>query len=194
LYRLRQGPGIAPVEGAPAPVQQPPATITAIPAAEPAPALPVDPALPVPALPAPVAIPVPAVDPVVNPIPPPALAPPVNAIAPAAPPINVAGTAGADVTRSAKPFSNVPFYTVVWAETWIGGTYSTWWPYTISLDFKPVQTNAPLLGVGSIGMGTLTGKTGVTRTIVVNAAPTQGVGWAKGLAAAVGVGIAGMAV
>ncbi|KAH6875961.1 hypothetical protein BKA58DRAFT_437916 [Alternaria rosae] len=170
---LRQGSGIASVESAPAPVQQPPAIITAIPAAELVPAFPV-----------------------VNHIPPPALAPPVNAIAPVAPalPINVAGTAGADVTRLAKPFSNVPFYTVVWAETWIGGTYSTWWPYTISLDFKPVQTQAPLPGVGSIGMGTLTGKTGVTRTVVVNAAPTQGVGWAKGFAAAVGIGMAGMAV
>jgi hypothetical protein len=156
----------------------------------------VHPALPVPVLPAPVAIPAPAVDVAVNPIPPPALAPPHNAIVPvaAAPPINVAGTAGADVTRLAQPFSNVPFYTVVWAETWIGGTYSTWWPYTVSLDFKPVQSHAPLPGVGEIGMGTLTGKTGVTRTIVVNAAPTQATGWAKGLAAAVGVGMAGMVV
>ncbi|KAG9191086.1 hypothetical protein G6011_09174 [Alternaria panax] len=133
--------------------------------------------------------------PTVKPIPLPALAP----AAPAAPatPINVAGTAGADVTRLARPtstFSNVPFYTVVWAETWIGGTYSTWWPHTISLDFKPAQTHAPLPGVGEIGMGTLTGRTGVTRTVVVNAAPTPGVGWVEGLAAAVGVGIAGMVV
>ncbi len=185
MCRLRLDPGTAPIGVVPAPVQQPPAVITAIPLTEPAPAIPVDPTLPVP-----VAIPAPAVNPPAVP------APPLNAIAPVAPapPINVAGTAGADVTRLAKPFSNVPFYTVIWAETFIGGTYSTWWPHTISLDFKPAQTHAPLPGVGEIGMGTLTGKTGVTRTIVVGAAPTHGAGWATGLAAAVGVGLAGMAI
>jgi hypothetical protein len=41
-------------------------------------------------------------------------------------------------------------------------------------------------------MGTLTGKTGQTRTIVMGAAPTQGAGWIKGVAAAVGVGVVGM--
>jgi hypothetical protein len=128
----------------------------------------------------------------VKPIPPPAHVPPAPV-----PSVNVAGTADADVTRLAVPtstFSNVPFYTVVWAETWIGGTYSTWWPHTISLDFEPAQTHVPLPGVGVIGMGTLTGRTGVTRTVVVNSAPTSGLGWSKGLAAVVGVGMAGIVV
>ncbi|KAB2108761.1 hypothetical protein AG0111_0g2884 [Alternaria gaisen] len=128
----------------------------------------------------------------VKPIPPPAPVPPAPV-----PSVNVAGTADADVTRLAVPtstFSNVPFYTVVWAETWIGGTYSTWWPHTISLDFEPAQTHVPLPGVGVIGMGTLTGRAGVTRTVVVNSAPTSGLSWSKGLAAVVGVGMAGIVV
>jgi hypothetical protein len=45
-------------------------------------------------------------------------------------------------------------------------------------------------------MGTLTGRTGQTQTIALGgAAPTQGPGWIKGVAAAaVGVGIAGIFV
>ncbi|KAF1837803.1 hypothetical protein BDW02DRAFT_645155 [Decorospora gaudefroyi] len=92
------------------------------------------------------------------------------------------------------PVSNVPFVTVQWAETFIGGTYSTWWPHTVSLDFKPAEPQAPLPGKGAIGMGTLTGKTGVTKTVAMGAAPTQGSGWMRGVVAAVGVGIAGVVV
>jgi hypothetical protein len=43
-------------------------------------------------------------------------------------------------------------------------------------------------------MGSLTGKTGQTQTIVMGAAPTQGAVWVKGVAAAVGVGVVGMLV
>jgi hypothetical protein len=84
--------------------------------------------------------------------------------------------------------------TVQWVETTLGGTYSTWWPHTISLDFDPAKNQAPLPGKGEIGMGTLTGRTGQTQTIVMGAAPTQGAGWVKGVAAAVGVGVVGMVV
>ncbi|KAF1943768.1 hypothetical protein EJ02DRAFT_121513 [Clathrospora elynae] len=94
----------------------------------------------------------------------------------------------------ASPGVNEPFVTVQWIETTIGGTYSTWVPNTIIFDFKPYRTQAPLPGKGEIGMGTLTGKTGQTQTVMVGAAPTQGPGWVKGVAAVVGVGIAGMVV
>lgn len=43
-------------------------------------------------------------------------------------------------------------------------------------------------------MGTLTGEAGKTKTIVAGAAPTQAVGWMKGVAAAVGVGVVGVVV
>lgn len=91
-------------------------------------------------------------------------------------------------------FSNMPFVTVQWVETFVGGTYSTWWPHTISIDFKPQRSVAPAPGRGEIGMGTLTGKTGQTQTVVevVAAAPTHDSGWAKGVAAMVGVGIMGI--
>jgi hypothetical protein len=140
-----------------------------------------------------------AVAPVPAPAPAPAPAhaePPLPAPAPAQPivPINAAGTAGASVTRLVSRPSNTPFVTVQWAETFIGGTYSTWWPHTISLDFDAQANQAPPPGKGEIGMGTLTGKTGQTQTIVMGAAPTQGAGWAKGVVAAVGVGVVGMMV
>ncbi|KAI1560642.1 hypothetical protein PtrEW4_011060, partial [Pyrenophora tritici-repentis] len=99
------------------------------------------------------------------------------------------------------PFSNVPFVTVVWEETFIGGTFSTWVPYTVSLDFKPSTVHAPLPGKGGIGLGTLTGEIGHTQTVVIAAAPTQvaaaptaGGVWIRGVAAAVGVGIAGIVI
>ena len=199
-HRLRQAPAVA--QAAVAPIHAPPVVITTLPVVAPAPAIPVS----VPAVSATTA-PLPAPAPVVNlpadPVPPPAPAPPLNPVAPApapapapavaapAPPANVAGAAGAGVTPVTAPFSNVPFVTVQWAETFIGGTYSTWWPHTISLDFK--QTVIPLPGKGQIGMGTLTGKTGQTQTVVMGAAPTNGVGgWVKGVAVAAGVGVMGM--
>ena len=107
----------------------------------------------------------------------------LDAIAPEAPPATV----------TIAPFSNIPFVTVVWEETFLG-TYSTWVPYTISLDFKPSKIHAPLPGKGGIGMGTLTGETGHTQTVVIGAAPTQGAVWVRGVAAAVGVGIAGIVI
>lgn len=43
-------------------------------------------------------------------------------------------------------------------------------------------------------MGSITGKTGQTQTVDMGAAPTHAAAWAKGVAAAIGVGIAGMVV
>ncbi|KNG52475.1 hypothetical protein DDE82_006325 [Stemphylium lycopersici] len=193
---LRQAPAEAPA--AVAPVQAPPVVITTLPVVASAPAIPVS----VPAVsgtPAPVAAPAPIINLPADPVPPPPPAPllipiapaPAPAVAAPAPPANIAGATGARATPVVAPFSNVPFVTVQWAETFIGGTYSTWWPHTISLDFK--QTVISLPGKGQIGMGTLTGKTGQTRTVVVGAAPTNGVGgWVKGVAVAAGVGVMGL--
>ncbi|KAF3048563.1 hypothetical protein E8E11_003235 [Didymella keratinophila] len=55
------------------------------------------------------------------------------------------------------------FVTVQWIETHIG-TLRTWVPQTETFHFE-AMSQAPLPGVGSIGMGTLTGKTGQTQTI-----------------------------
>jgi hypothetical protein len=79
-------------------------------------------------------------------------------------------------------------------ETWIGGTSQTWVPKTITFHFAAIETYVPPPGRGEIGMGTLTGKTGKTQTIIMGAAPSQTVQWRRGIAAAVGVGIAGMVV
>ncbi|EOA87332.1 uncharacterized protein SETTUDRAFT_179109 [Exserohilum turcica Et28A] len=198
----RQVPAIAPVENAP--VLQPTAATTTLSVTTSVPAIllpvnppgvaPVDPNIAVPVPPAPIAAPAPIIVPPVNPVPPPVPAPLPNEIPPApapAPPATSTTVAGSLATG---PFSNVPFVTVQWGETFIGGTYSTWVPYTISLDFKPERTAAPIPGKGNIGMGTLTGETGQTQTVAVveGAAPTPVARWAKGVAAVVGVGIAGV--
>ncbi|KAF2826001.1 hypothetical protein CC86DRAFT_248340, partial [Ophiobolus disseminans] len=85
------------------------------------------------------------------------------------------------------------FVTTQWVETWIDSTSRTWVPKTITLRFKPMSVAAPP-GSGEIGMGTLTGETGKTKTIYVGAAPSQAPGWVHGFAAVVGVGVVGMAV
>ena len=74
------------------------------------------------------------------------------------------------------------------------GTVQTWVPKTITFHFEPVMSQAPLPGKGEIGMGTLTGVPGKTKTIVVGAAPTHAAGWMRGVAAAVGVGIVGVMI
>lgn len=82
------------------------------------------------------------------------------------------------------------FVTVQWVKTHIG-TLATWVPNTETFHFEAMP-QAPLPGVGSIGMGTLTGKTGQTQTIlmVVGAAPTHAVELKKAIAAVVAVGFA----
>jgi hypothetical protein len=72
-------------------------------------------------------------------------------------------------------------------------TSRTWVPVTVTLRYKPVSPAPPPLS-GAIGMGTLTGETGRTRTVVMGAAPSQAAGRVRGIVAAVGVGIVGMVV
>ncbi|KAJ6194814.1 hypothetical protein J3E72DRAFT_403556 [Bipolaris maydis] len=136
--------------------------------------------------PAAIVPPPPIVNPAVNPV------PPVPAPTPTSSGSSM--TTSTSASHAMTSFSNVPFVTVQWVETFIGGTYSTWWPHTISIDFKPQRSAAPAPGRGEIGMGTLTGKTGQTQTVVevVAAAATQDSGWTKGIAAMVGVGIMGI--
>jgi hypothetical protein len=97
-------------------------------------------------------------------------------------------------TRLASPGVTGDFVTTQWVETWIGGTSQTWVPKTITFHFQAMMTYVPPPGKGEIGMGTLTGKTGKTQTVILGAAPSQAAEWKKGVAAAIGVGIAGMAV
>lgn len=82
---------------------------------------------------------------------------------------------------------------VQWVETWIGGTSQTWVPKTITFHFQAYMTQAPLPGKGEIGMGTLTGVPGQTKTVTAAAAPTQDPALLKGLVA-LGMGVAGMLV
>ncbi|KAH8725858.1 hypothetical protein GQ44DRAFT_615058, partial [Phaeosphaeriaceae sp. PMI808] len=82
--------------------------------------------------------------------------------------------------------------TTQWLETWVGGTSQTWVPKTIVYHYEPMPT-APSPGRGEIGMGTLTGDTGKTQT-VMGVAPVHTARLIHGVAAAVGVGIAGLVV
>ncbi|KAJ8109413.1 hypothetical protein OPT61_g7477 [Boeremia exigua] len=142
----------------------------------------------------PPAIAPPALDPVVAPAPPPAAAipPAYQAVSPAPP----AAILASPLTTSTMPLppavTSDDFVTVQWIETHVG-TLRTWVPNTFTFHFEAVS-QAPLPGVGSIGMGTLTGKTGQTQTIymVVGAAPTSAVGAKKVVVAAVAAGVAGL--
>lgn len=67
-------------------------------------------------------------------------------------------------------------------------------PKTFTINFDTSPSKAPEPGKGIIGLGTLTGETGKTRTIVLGAAPTGGVGrWRAGMVAA-GVAVVGAVV
>ncbi|KAL5120037.1 hypothetical protein ACEQ8H_002135 [Pleosporales sp. CAS-2024a] len=84
------------------------------------------------------------------------------------------------------------YTTTKWVETWIGGTYSTWTPTVITVIHKD-PSSAPSLLHGSIGMS-WTGATGQTQTVYEGAAPLDAAGWARGVVAAVGLGVVGMVV
>ncbi|KAF9700058.1 hypothetical protein EKO04_001970 [Ascochyta lentis] len=125
---------------------------------------------------------------------PPAAIPPAPA-PPAANPPGVLAQAPATTTSPLLPLiTGDDFVTVQWIETHIG-TLRTWIPKTQTFHFESMS-QAPLPGVGSIGMGTLTGKTGQTQTVymVVGAAATLTADLKKGIAAAVAVGVAGLVV
>lgn len=95
---------------------------------------------------------------------------------------------------TASPDLAAGFYTTTqWVETWLDSTSRTWLPVTITLRYKPTTTY-PTPGKGKIGMGTLTGETGKTVTIVLGAAASQTAGVVRGVVAALGVGLVGMVV
>lgn len=153
--RLRQAPGFAPVAAPPAELLAPslPVAVPTTPAVPPA-AVPVD-APPVVDLPAALAL-VPAAIAV-------AISPADQAIPPAPPSASLPPIPATKTTLSPPLLAGDDFVTVQWVETHIG-TLRTWVPQTETFHFK-AMSQAPLPGVGSIGMGTLTGKTGQTQTI-----------------------------
>lgn len=115
----------------------------------------------------------------------------------AAAPIKHAVADGETVT-STPPTLNATgddYISVQWVETWIGGSSRTWVPQTFTVHF-PDRTPGPSPGKGQIGMGSIKGEAGHTKTIVVAAAPTQAAAaaLAKGVAAAAGLGILGLVV
>jgi hypothetical protein len=152
ITRIRQAPGFAPVVAPPAEVG--------------APAIP------------PAAVrggPQPAVDPLAAPAwkssagqapaaPTAAIPPAEHAVTPA-PPATSLSPIPATTTVPGVPsqLTGDDFVTVQWIETHIG-TLCTWVPQTETFHFE-AMSQAPLPGAGSIGMGTLTGKTGHTQTI-----------------------------
>lgn len=169
-----------------------PSSLT-VPAAAPsvnlAPVVPVNQAISVPGTPANPTVSVPTVlSAQANPIAP-AMPPAVNPVVPAVP-----SAIHTTTSLTPSPVVDGDFVSVQWVETKIDGTLRTWVPKTITFNFHAHTTQGPLPGKGEIGMGTLTGDTGRTKTVVMGAAPTYTPGWMRGVAVAVGVGFAGMVV
>ncbi|KAF2734077.1 hypothetical protein EJ04DRAFT_523933 [Polyplosphaeria fusca] len=81
--------------------------------------------------------------------------------------------------------------TVQWVETSVAGV-KTWVPKTITVKFEAVPSQLPGPGKGVIGMGTIEGETGKTKTVAEGAAHTMGAQWFRGVAVAAGVGLVGM--
>jgi len=126
----------------------------------------------------------------------PAASPTVAAAAAAVAPVALVKQAAAvpETTTPLQPVLNVTgddYVSVQWVETWMNSTSRTWVPQTFTVHF-PSRTPGPSPGRGQIGMGTLTGEAGHTKTLLVGAAPTQAAGLAKGIAAAVGAGLFGL--
>lgn len=115
---------------------------------------------------------------------------------PPAPPAASLPPAPATMTAPGVPpkLTGDDFVTVPWIEIHIG-TLRTWVPQTETYHFE-AMSQAPLPGVGSIGMGTLTGKTGQTQPVwmVFGAAPIPTVASKKVIGAAVMAGFAGLMV
>ncbi|KAJ4990097.1 hypothetical protein SVAN01_04378 [Stagonosporopsis vannaccii] len=180
---LRQAPGLAPVAAPAADIVAP-----AVPGA--APPVPVDPPAAVP----PAIVP-PAIGPAFVPAPAPAAAippPVVNPVGSPAPPAAVVVSPLTTSTLPSPPLkTSEDLVTVQWVETHIG-KLRTWIPKTYTFHFE-AMSQAPLPSVGSIGMGTLTGKTGQTQTIymVVAEAPTAAVDARKAVVAAMAAALPG---
>lgn len=96
-------------------------------------------------------------------------------------------------TQPTQPVTGDDYVSVQWIETWIGGTSRTWLPHTFTFHFATRSPDPPP-GKGQIGMGTIKGEAGHTKTIMIGAAPTQAVDWVKGVAAVAGAGIFGLMV
>lgn len=126
---------------------------------------------------------------------------PANPVAPINPAVPVPPAAVlttttplATPTTAASVPAGVAFdsITVQWVETWLGGTSQTWVPKTITFHFPAYVTQAAQPGMGEVGLGSLTGRTGFTKTVVVGgaaratAASEVGKAWAV---AAVGAGV-----
>ncbi|KAH9871468.1 hypothetical protein IAQ61_005647 [Plenodomus lingam] len=113
----------------------------------------------------------------------------------ASPIIAVVASASASAATTTPPsptgVKGDDYISVQWVETWIGGTFSTWVPETWTVHF-PSRTPGPAPGKGEIGLGTIEGQAGSTRTIYEGAAPTPAAVWARGVAAAVGMGVLGL--
>jgi hypothetical protein len=143
-----------------------------------------------------------AIPPGVAPVAPLAVPPPTSpapAITPAITPAIVTATPAAippapptNAPAAAPPNESGVSITVQWIETWIGGTSRTWLPHTITLHNQAALETVPAPGKGQIGMGTITGRLGVTQTVIQGSAKTVGPEWKLGAMAAVGIGIAGM--
>ncbi|KAF1978773.1 hypothetical protein BU23DRAFT_595339 [Bimuria novae-zelandiae CBS 107.79] len=188
---LRQAPAVAPVAPLPAAAAIP-VTSDANPNVAVAPAIPIAPT-------APTADPNTAIAPAV-PVAPgvapanPAAIPPV--VAPAAP-AGILPTPPTSLLLTRPPNELAPTYilsafvTVQWLETRIG-TKQTWLPHTVTIHQEALSDAAVPPGRGEIGMGTLTGHPGATKTIIKGAAETKGPEWKVGVMAAMGVGIAGL--
>ncbi|KAF2705825.1 hypothetical protein K504DRAFT_387033, partial [Pleomassaria siparia CBS 279.74] len=117
-----------------------------------------------------------------------------TAVNSAIPPVPAAPTIPAEVpsTHTTPPPDPSERVTVQWVETWPVTTSRTWVPKTITVKFGHAQTPAAEPGKGSIGMGTLKGDVGKTRTVVMGAAATKGPEWYMGGVVAAGVGLLGM--
>ncbi|KAF2011268.1 hypothetical protein BU24DRAFT_495485 [Aaosphaeria arxii CBS 175.79] len=189
---------------APAPLQQPPApdTLDTSPEVgeeeddappEPDPNTPPEPPPGVPAVPNPNILPAPVpIPPVPVPAPAPGApgAPPLVAPKPAVPGGVAPAPAPAPTIRTDE-YST----TVQWVESHIGTTATTWYPQTVVMLFKATPGQGAAPGSGAIGMGTLTGEVGRTKTVVAGSAATAEVkvwGKAVGVLAGVGLGVVGL--
>ncbi|OCL12044.1 hypothetical protein AOQ84DRAFT_166785 [Glonium stellatum] len=86
-----------------------------------------------------------------------------------------------------------PVVSTQWVETTIGGVV-TWVAHVYTQTFAAVPSQLPEPGKGEIGMGTLTGQVGVTKTVDAGAVETgRSVMWKKGAIAA-GAVVVGLVV
>ena len=86
----------------------------------------------------------------------------------------------------------MPVVTTQWIETTIGSLV-TWVPHVYTQTFAGTPGQLPEPGNGEVGMGTLTGQVGVTKTVDAGAVETARDMWKKGAIAA-GAVVVGLVV